>query len=349
MASGTPAGLLENLAISPKTIMAALHSSNDTISALDLPPPTMESQQDVPEMPPQFEPPAEFLKFSELPSELRLKIWDEASFFQRDINLWLKTLGELSVSAYTAEDSTTHELFKSHEFVTNTAPPTVLQICKESRVVGLTHYRLSFGTSYEFANLSISTTPHIYVNWDCDRICLLWPQQFQSHKSRSFKTLVNICQENRLRYLALNVLRDAHWPYVEITTAVHSLKEVLLFGSTAQKSATYSDALNIGFVNTETLAMIYPDLWRKIRNHSWAIRLEIPRRDLAKFFNLSKVGNESEGSLWVRQNVPFASNSPEIPWGLQSDLGNDEVRQPPRIETGYITINGFPELSDWNW
>ncbi|KAE8452859.1 hypothetical protein EG329_013131 [Mollisiaceae sp. DMI_Dod_QoI] len=327
----SPAVALRNLGLSPNSLMAAINQMDrmrpDIIPLLTLPSPRSLLCQS---------PPSEFTKFPELPMELRIKIWDHASFFQRNINIWLRTLGELRVKNYTPGSWTAAEDFESHEFVTNTEPPTLLHTCKESREVGLQRYRLSLGTSYEFSNVKISTPPQIYVNWSCDRICLLWPHQFGSHKSRCFKTFIKTCQDNSLRYLALNVLREQHWPYVDLTTMIYGLEEVLLFGSEARGLESYRDASNIGFIKMETLVAEHPEDWKEMQNHSWAIRLEIPRRDLITFFELN---------MHKLQESPDSpdTNSPEQGYELS------KIWQPPRIVTGYITMNGRPERSAWDW
>lgn len=237
------------------------------------------------------------------------------------------------------------EVFESYEFASNTEPPAVLHTCKESRAIALTHYCLSFGTSYTFTNLKISTPPSIFINWDCDRICLLWPHQFNTHKSRCFKTFVQICRENKLRYIALNVLREAHWPFVDLTTKIHSLKEVLLFGSAAPSVYGYHEASTIDFIEMKDLAAEFPELWKDMRNHSWPIRLEVPRRDLATFFQLHMHK--------LQEASDFDSSLLNPPADTQDEVSNSydqpESWEPPKIEIAYITMDGKPETSHWDW
>lgn len=262
-----------------------------------------------------------------------------ASFVQRNISVWIKTLGELQVRTHSTFDYITNESFESHEFITNTGPPSMLSVCQESRAVSLTHYQLAFGTLYQFFNLKISTTPRIYVNWNCDRICLLSPHQFKSYKSRSLETFIKICNENSLRYLAINVLRDQHWPFVDLTTAIHSLEEVTLFGSAVNGGTLYDyghDASNLGFVDMKRLAVECPEYWKEMRNHSWAIRLETFRRDLDTFFELS-IHELQKGSAILDSDTSKADHDPPKMW------------QPPKIVTKYITADGVPERSSWGW
>jgi hypothetical protein len=67
-----------------------------------------------------------FTKFSDLPTELRLKIWEHASRAPRALELM-----------YCIVD---------RKFFTFQPAPTVLHTCRESREVGLSNYHLSFGT-----------------------------------------------------------------------------------------------------------------------------------------------------------------------------------------------------------
>ncbi|KAF8863606.1 hypothetical protein BDZ45DRAFT_105548 [Acephala macrosclerotiorum] len=332
--AASPAMALRNLGLAPGDLMAQINHMNrmrpDIIPPFDPIPHNILSHQ---------EPLLEFTRFSELPTELRLKIWGHASFVQRNINVWIKTLGELQVRTRSNFNYITNRSFESHEFITNSDPPPVLSVCHESRAVGLTHYQLTFGTSYQFFNLKITTTPRIHVNWNCDRICLLSPHQFKSHKSRSLETFIKICQENNLRYLALNVLRDQHWPFVDLTTAIHSLEEVTLFGSAVYDGTLYHygrDASNLGFVDMKTLAAEQPEYWKEMRNHSWAIRLENFRRDLNTFFELN-MHKLQEGSTTLDSDSSKPDHDPPKMW------------QPPKIVTKYITAGGIPELSSWAW
>ncbi|CZR53183.1 uncharacterized protein PAC_03061 [Phialocephala subalpina] len=324
----SPALALRNLGLAPGDLMTQINQMNrmrpDIIPLIVPPPPRIPSSDD---------PSPEFTKFVELPTELRLKIWGHASFIQRNISIWIKSLGELQVRKYSTSDWITNESFESHEFITNNDAPPLLSVCRESRAVGLTHYQLTFGTSYQFSNLQISTTPRIYVNWHCDRICLLSPYQFKSHKSRSLETFIKICQENSLRYLALNVLRDQHWPFVDLTTAIHSLKEVTLFGSEVNDG---HDASNLGFIDMKTLATEHPEHWKEMRNHSWAIRLETPRRDLTTFFELN-IHKLQERSASLDLDTSKSDHDPLKMW------------EPPKIVTKYITADGYPERSGWAW
>lgn len=58
-------------------------------------------------------------------------------------------------------------------------PPAVLQVCKESRIIGLKYYSLSFNTRFEtqegLGKITIETPARIYVNWECDIICPILP------------------------------------------------------------------------------------------------------------------------------------------------------------------------------
>jgi hypothetical protein len=308
----SPAVALRNLGLSPKSLMASISQMNrmtpDFIPLLSLLPPENRISQ----------PLREFSKFPELPVELRLKIWEHVCFLGRDIDLIIATLGEL--------EATTGAL-KCYEFISSNSYPAILITCKQSRAVAMMHYRLSFGTFHKYDNIRVSTPSSIYVNWECDRICLMWPDDFKSHIDPAIAAaaFIKICSDNKLRHIALNALQGAHWSYVDFTTKIPSLREVLLFG-VSEADAYAGIRWGFGLINMETFAAEYPDSWKDYRSQAWTSQLVGHRRDLTTFFELNG---------YKIQEGPATLNSVGL-W------------QPPRIEFGYIIEAGVPVSSAWD-
>jgi hypothetical protein len=86
--------------------------------------------------------PSDFALFPELPVEVRLKIWRQACLTLRIV-----------VVQYNPDEG---------RFVSNSGPPAVLRVFRESRHEALGIYRLDFSTP--------STAPHIYVHSHVDII-----------------------------------------------------------------------------------------------------------------------------------------------------------------------------------
>jgi hypothetical protein len=107
-------------------------------------------------------PPA-FTCFADFPFDIRACIWQAVAFLPRDIDLWAQDLGVIGRSS----------LFR---YVTTQPPPAILHVNKESRAIGLKYYSLEFGSSYEIPKhygLRVRSAPKTYINFRCDRICLV--------------------------------------------------------------------------------------------------------------------------------------------------------------------------------
>lgn len=105
---------------------------------------------------PEDEPGPIFTLFPKLTPELRNKIWKEAWFQIRIVDLWL-------TEAFTSN----HITYRSH-----CRPPGILHTSREGRGIGLQHYALVFrkDKSRNARDAQTRTQPLIYVNWDCDII-----------------------------------------------------------------------------------------------------------------------------------------------------------------------------------
>lgn len=99
-----------------------------------------------------------FTFFPELPPELRNKIWNEACFETRIIDLWL------------VKGSTPNKII----YGSYCHSPAILHTSREARGIGLQHYVLVFGTAIKtYGPDGVQrecAEAHIYVNWDYDII-----------------------------------------------------------------------------------------------------------------------------------------------------------------------------------
>jgi 2EXR family len=123
-----------------------------------------------------------FTSFPKLAPELRDKIWKEVCFEPRNIDIWVRGLAATDIQH--DDDDDDEMAYNTRTFLndldqcsydSHSTTPSILLACKESRVVGLKHYSLEFGSRFDmsFGNVTInvSTPARIFVNWDCDVIC----------------------------------------------------------------------------------------------------------------------------------------------------------------------------------
>ena len=114
--------------------------------------------------------PPEFTCFADFPFDIRAYIWEIVAFLPRDIDIWAQSLGTI------ARSSSLPHGFTLFRYVTTQPPPAILHVNKESRAIGLKYYSLEFGSSYEIPRhygLRVGSAPKTYINFRCDRICLV--------------------------------------------------------------------------------------------------------------------------------------------------------------------------------
>jgi hypothetical protein len=167
--------------------------------------------------------------FPKLPIEIRLKIWEYDCFFTRNVDIWAKNIKGV-VCDETGE--------VAHYFHSYTSPPSLLHVCKESRFEALQHYQLEFGTTCKYTirgvapEVTILTSPRIYINWVVDRICAFNPDTFQgeclSDESVRFKELLNRCCEMKLRSLAWNYF-SLDFQVFEFVDQAMTMEELIIF------------------------------------------------------------------------------------------------------------------------
>lgn len=135
----------------------------------------------------QREPLNAFTCFSSLPAELRLQVWGLASHEPRKIDLKCERLRSRNSRTW--------------KFESITQQPSVLQVNREARCVGLGFYELGFqrlsrdyGDGHEDGR-----HPSFYANWKVDT---LWPMNLRTWDSEALGLLF---QEKSMKTLALNV------------------------------------------------------------------------------------------------------------------------------------------------
>ncbi|KAE9370106.1 hypothetical protein N431DRAFT_546073 [Stipitochalara longipes BDJ] len=148
-----------------------------------------------------------FTCFPRLPLELRQLIWKHVSFQRRDVDITASFL------SHTLAIDSEADFPEEFHYISVCPPPAILSVNREARSEGLRWYILDFGApSIKFPSTSTlsfferEVKPHIYINWNIDRICLVnWGligRLFWPHAAMDFKEK---CRKNKLRFLACNL------------------------------------------------------------------------------------------------------------------------------------------------
>ncbi|CZR55805.1 uncharacterized protein PAC_05693 [Phialocephala subalpina] len=174
-----------------------------------------------------------FTLFPKLPKELRLQVWNNASFITRNVDIWIAVLrvGDPLSQFVNSEH---------HYFVSSAPPPALLHCCQESRAEGLKHYTLDFGTNKKLngdrpiknrsAGVALVVEPRIYINWAADRICLMnyWIVGDPMNHPSGVGDLFVKCKEKKLRFLAFNVILDWDDPDDEFRVPYEDSRDIQL-------------------------------------------------------------------------------------------------------------------------
>ncbi|KAH7379840.1 hypothetical protein BKA64DRAFT_749993 [Cadophora sp. MPI-SDFR-AT-0126] len=162
-------------------------------------------------------PTVNFILFPKLPTEMRLKVWKIVANETRNIDIWVRNL-------YITPVDGGQSFWAPYYLYTGAKVPAVLHTSHESRVEGLKHYTLDFGTqfryprsyhNYSYPAVEVRFQPQIYINWEVDRLCLMRPEDFQeyittdgneSKETKRIETFVEKCTSTKLRRLAVNVI-----------------------------------------------------------------------------------------------------------------------------------------------
>jgi hypothetical protein len=183
-----------------------------------------------------------FLQFPLLPPEIRLTIWSFACQIIRNVTLEVDTLdGKINFSD--------EMLFPRYH--SSTRIPSILHTNREARQHALKYYDLSFSTCFEISkpDMSFSTPPHTYINWNWDRLVIMRPLQFwriicahQAHLSNFISDLKTLCNRNNLRRIAWNAADELVENYIYLETDTDGLdgaKLAILAGLNVQEILTF--------------------------------------------------------------------------------------------------------------
>jgi hypothetical protein len=325
----SPALALRNIGLSSRDLMAAINRMGaglETVSLSSMDPPVSSTSNQ--ETGSDGRVLQTFAHFGELPYELRIKIWSYVCFHPRNVDIFTENLGTIRVS-----DDTYFDTYKF--FSRFCSHPAILHICRESREEGLKHYQLEFGTSHHFSIVNISTPPRIYVNFSCDRLCLLKPNCFGSDVEDRFQTFVQICRKHGARSLALNVAQDQHWPFVDVATSWNALDQLVLFGSIMNYEYE-QNTVPIDFIKSQESGLYCAPEHREEYIEEAAVRqLEIARRDFLALFEMHKDGLQFDISF--KNGITSANAKEKLLW------------RAPIVEICSLVVDGKPEANDWAW
>jgi 2EXR family len=321
----SPAQALRNIGLSSRDLMAAINRLGSGLEKISLASPDRSSASTSnPEAASEEHILNTFTRFSELPSELRIKIWSFVCFQPRNVDVFTETLGTIRVS-----DDTHFDTYKFYSHFCS--HPAILHVSKEAREEGLKHYQLEFGTSHHFSIVKISTPPRIYVNFACDRLCLLKPDCFGSDIEDRFQRFIQICRQHGARSLAMNVAQDQHWAFVDVATSWNALEELVLFGS-IQNFEFLQNGAPIDFVKPRGIDLYY----REEYIEEAAVRqLEIARRGFLALFEMHRDGLQFE--IPPQNGITSTKAKEKLMW------------KAPVVEICHLVVGGKQDANDWAW
>ncbi|PMD23861.1 hypothetical protein NA56DRAFT_657100 [Hyaloscypha hepaticicola] len=328
----SPAQALRNIGLSSRDLMAAINRLGSGLEIINVASPESPStSRSYRERAPEEHILDKFTLFSELPSELRIKIWTFVCFQPRNVDIFTENLGTIRVSVDTQ--------FETYRFYSHfCSHPSLLHACQEAREEGLKYYKLEYGTSHHFSLINISTPPRIYVNFACDRLCLLNGDSLKSDLEDRFEQFVGIVRKHGARSLAINIARDQHWPFVDVATSSNTLEELVLFGS-SQNFHYLPGGTPIEFMKPRPIndvdyrqACIQEDAVRQVVEEDAVRQLEIARRDYLALFEMHQDGLQFE---------------PPSPNGSLTMKMENDPWKPPVVKICHLSIGGEQDANDW--
>jgi hypothetical protein len=329
----SPAQALRNIGLSSRDLMAAINRLGSGLEVINVASPeSFSTSRSFRERTPEKHVLDTFTCFSELPSELRVKIWTFVCFQPRNVDIFTENLGQIRASVDTE--------FETYRFYSHfCSHPSLLHACQEAREEGLKYYKLEYGTAHRFSFVNVSTPPRIYVNFACDRLCLLNADSLKSDLEDRFERFVEICRKHGARSLAINIARDQHWPFVDVATSWNTLEELVLFGS-SQTFQYLPCGTPIEFMKPRPLndvdhrqACIQEAAVRQIVEEDAVRQLEIARRDYLALFEMHQDGLQFE--------TPSPSGS------VKTKTKNELLWKPPAVEICHLVIGGEQDANDW--
>jgi len=178
------------------------------------------------------------LQFSDLPTELRLKIWMAICHIPRNVDVWSK---DIFISNKNREDA--HHI--PHRMFSRRRPPTILSVSREARQEALKHYILEFGATKDVGDYVITSKPRIYINPAVDTVCLPRPDTFLLsttlntgiHDEGKVEDFVAMLGRMKLKSLAINF-------WVERTTEANTHGEIAsLYGDIMPTNSKFIEEL----------------------------------------------------------------------------------------------------------
>ncbi|CCD46192.1 hypothetical protein BofuT4_P117420.1 [Botrytis cinerea T4] len=172
--------------------------------------------------------PSTFTSFTDLPVELRLRIWKFACSQQRNIDVSFRPADPIThVGGYVSSVTST-----GVSLTTYTKPPSTLHVNRELRLEALKYY-----SHVDFSSPGWGREPNrsqLYINWRIDRLCfsslisLLINEQSWYGVGSFFAAMIvrRICLKNGLRYLGWNIADIGSFRRVENynSRVYHSMK-----------------------------------------------------------------------------------------------------------------------------
>ncbi|KUJ21583.1 uncharacterized protein LY89DRAFT_681047 [Mollisia scopiformis] len=181
----------------------------------------------------------DFEYFPKLPYELRSMIWKIPCFVPRDVDIWMRSEGEVRLTEI--PERTPGERFLPNSYHTKSVPPIILQVNQESRREGLRWYRLEFGINMKCGGVQYILPPKIYINWSVDLLCVKDSNCISTTSLYSDTSFSKLCRDNRLKTLALNVKNFKYWGPIKansfgIPLRKMSLSELIFFDDASSTS-----------------------------------------------------------------------------------------------------------------
>lgn len=166
-------------------------------------------------------------QFSQLPLELRRKIWRAVAFIPRNVDLCV---------AHTFEKVGPYYRDIGYQTSSRCAAPTVLRVCQESRQEALKYYVAGFKSMRQFGDITPVAIPQVYINPMIDTVCLLRTLDLadnhagQQWRGRFLKALGDMKMRSMAINIRNNTLSDLEWVILKtLPSAVESLEELILF------------------------------------------------------------------------------------------------------------------------
>ncbi|KAE9366646.1 hypothetical protein N431DRAFT_445360 [Stipitochalara longipes BDJ] len=263
-----------------------------------------------------------FTCFPKLAPEIRIKIWKEACKVTRNVDLWVEIGWWLSNIDGTLPGY-------PHFFRSQSRPPAVLSVCRESRAEGLKFYTLDFGIKVEmFPGGGVSSTAsrpsRVYFNWKYDRLCLMNPDDFEPYfddKHDLASEVLNRYVEKGLRFLALNIWNRCWFPGCHVTWNMipwgRKLEPVVLFSL-----PDLAGAINFVDIEVDDIVDKIHDSPHHGSNDQWRLsqlknRLQSVEKELAARKESGRCNSDLQLRSCEAQVLP---HKPRI----KSDLVNDK-------------------------